>query len=185
MEKISKETFKFRVLAGFVMSFAWTVSNPIFKTYYGLLDAAIFGVVGVWVALVGLSQGWLRKKFTVKQMLTMLVVFDIFFVVATSLLVNMNIKWLLLFELLADGPYFALLNAHSAKLKSLYLGKFKPETIEKISNKLTQKSIWVNLFGLASGAVLGWLTQDIMVAVLMRNILIIIGIIFELKAIKA
>jgi len=185
MEKISKETFKLRILAGFVMSFAWTISSPIFKTYYGLLDAVIFGVVGVWVALIGLSQGWLRKKFTVKQMLMMLVAFDIFFVIATSILVNVNIKWLLLFELLADGPYFALLNAQSAKMKSLYLGKFKPETIEKISNKLTQEMIWVNLFGLASGAVLGWLTQDIVVAVMTRNILIIVGIIFELKAIKA
>jgi len=185
METISKYTFKFRFYAGLVMMFAWTVSSPIFKTYYGLLDAALFGVIGMWVAIVGLSQKWLRENFTVIELLKMLIIFDILFVIATTILVNINIKWLLIFELLADGPYFALLKAQSAKMENLYLGRFKPTQIEKIRNSLTQTQLWANLFGLASGALLGWLTQDIIIAVLVRNILIIGGIILELKAIKA
>jgi len=184
MENITKRTFKLRFYAGLIMVFAWTISGPIFKTYYNLLDTVIFGVIGIWVAVVGLSQKWLRTQFMVVQLLKMLIVFDIFFVIVTSILAEIDVRWLLLFELLADGPYFALLRAQSAKMESLYLSRFSPMRIEKIKNSLTQTQTWVNLFGLATGAVLGWFTQDIVFAVMARNVLMVVGIMIEVLAIK-
>jgi len=184
VENITKCTFKLRFYAGLVMIFAWTISGPIFKTYYNLLDAVIFGMIGVWVAIVGLSQKWLRMQFTVIQLLKMLIAFDIFFAIATTVLVEIDVRWLLLFELLADGPYFALLRAQSAKMESLYLGRFSPMRIEKLKNSLTQTQTWVNLFGLATGAVLGCFTQNIIVAVMARNVLMFAGTMMNLLAIK-
>jgi len=184
MERIRKSTFIRRYQAGLVMNFAWVVSTPIFKTYYNLIEAWMFGIISAWVALFGLMQKYLRQNFNIRELMVYTIIFDLIVMIASVVLVNINVKYLLLFELLADGPYFALLRATGAKLNNLYLGRFKPTLIEKFSMELEQRSIWVNLFGMLGGAVLGYITSDIVVAVYTRVFFMAIGVYLELLALK-
>ena len=181
---MDKHLFKFRLLTSYIMIVAWTISGPILKTYFNLLPSMFFGVVGIWVMLVTLMQKWLRRKFTVEQLLIMMMIADITFVVGASILASFkDIKMLLVYDMILDGPYTAVLLAVDGKLESYYLSKFKPEVQDKIRGSVVNKRTYAKLIGLTIGSLLPFV-MDVYGVVWCRIILMTIAIGFELKALR-
>jgi len=180
-----KDVFRYRVIAAYLMNFAWLVAEPVYKSYYGTLDSLAFAIIGIWVAIISLSQKWLRAKFSIIQLLKILVITDIAYMIVLPILAYSGVKYLLLFELLADGPYLALVRANSAKMESIYLGKFKPVVIERLRSELTQRFLYVNLLGLTAGGIIGYITNNLFAIVIIKVMIMAIGVYFEIKSLKS
>ena len=180
-----KEMFRYRLFAGYIMVIAWTVSSPILKTYYNLLPSAFFGIVGIWILITGLSQKWLRKNISIRNLILMLIVLDISYMVVMSLLnLTHNIKYMLVFDSVVDGPYMAILVATSAKLETYYLSKFKAQTQDTLKSTIYNNRIWMNIIGLTIGTLLSFVMSVFMI-IWVKMLLMVIGIWLEIKSIKA
>jgi len=181
---MDKHLFKFRLTTSYVMIVAWTISGPILKTYFDLLSSSFFGIVGVWTLLVTLLQKKLRKRFTVEQLLIMMMIVDITFVTGASIIASFkDIKMLLIYDMILDGPYTAVLLAVDGKMESYYLSKFKPEIQDKLRGSVVNKRTYVKLIGLTIGSLLPFI-MDVYGVVWCRIILMTIAVGFELKALR-
>lgn len=182
---MTKEIFKSRLIATYLMALAWTISGPIMKIYYGELPAWFFSVVGIWVLVIKLAQGPLRKKFSVVQLLKMVVVADIFYMVTMAILLSLHdIKNIIIFEEIIMGPYVALLIAADGKLDSYYVGKFKPYQQDLIRSKITNNRQWMSILGFTISAILTLVT-DVYGILLIQLLIMVPGVYLEIKAIKA
>jgi len=179
-----KEMFKYRLFAGYVMIIAWTISSPILKTYYNLLPSSFFGVAGIWILVTGLSQRWLRKNVSIRNLMIMVILLDIGYMIAMSLLnLTHNIKYMLVFDSVVDGPYMAILVATSAKMETYYLGRFKIETQDNIKSVIHNKRIWMNITGLSIGTLLSFVI-NVYSIMWVKMFLMGIGVWLEIKSIK-
>ena len=181
---MDKYFFKFRMMAVYIMVMAWSLSGPILKTYFNLLPSAFFGIVGIWVMIVGLTQKWLRNKFTVEQLLLFVIIVDIIFIVGTGILnYQKNIKDMLIFHMVIDGPYHALIIASTGKLESYYLSKFTSKVQDGIRATIANNKTYGAIIGLVVGSLLPFVT-DVFGVVWVDLVLMIIGVWLEMKALR-
>jgi len=179
-----KEMFKHRLLAGYVMVIAWTVSSPILKTYYNLLPSVFFGIVGIWVLITGLSQKLLRKNVSIRNLMLIVIVLDAVYMSGMSILnLTHSIKHMLIFDSVIDGPYMAVLVATSAKLETYYLGRFRAKTQDNLKSIIYNKRIWANIVGLSIGTLLSFVI-NVYLIVWVKMFLMAIGVWLEIKSIK-
>jgi len=181
---MDKRLFKFRLLASYIMVLAWTMSGPVLKTYFNLLPSTFFGVVGIWALTISLLQRPLRSKFSVEQLLLMTIIVDVLFITGASIINYFkDIKLLLIYDMVLDGPYMAVLIATDGKLQSYYLGKFKPYYQDKIRASVMNKVTYAKLVGLAIGSLIPFIT-DVYGVVWCKTGLMAIAVWFELKALR-
>ena len=182
---MTKELFKSRLIATYLMAVAWTISGPVMKIYYGELPSWFFSVVGIWALVIGLSQKPLRKKFSVVKLLKMVIAADVIYILAMIVLISLqNIKGIIIFEEIIMGPYAALLIAADGKLDSFYVGKFKPYQQELIRSRITNNRKWMSILGFTISALLTLVTG--VYGILIIQLLIMIpGVYLEIKAVKS
>jgi len=179
-----KHLFLNRLMASYVMIVAWGMDGPIIKTYYNLLPAQFFGIVGIWALIVGLSQKWLRKNFSIQTLLKMTITTDVLFIVIISYFnAAHNIKGMLIFESIINGPYMAILYSTSEKLNTYYLSGLKHAMQDSIKATIYNRKLISSMFGLAVGTILS-IFLSIFAIIWIKVILIIIGIKLELEALK-
>ena len=166
------------------MIISWAISLPTLKTYYNLLPSVFFGVVGVWVLITGLSQKWLRKNISIRNLMLIVIVLDVVYISGMFILnLNHNIKYMLIFNSVVDGPYMAILVATSAKLETYYLSKFKAQTQDTLKSTIYNNRIWMNIIGLTIGTLLSFVT-NLFLIMYIKLFLMIIGVWLEIKSIK-
>jgi len=181
---MDKHLFKFRLLASYIMVVAWTMSGPILKTYFNLLPSTFFGVVGIWALIVSLSQKPLRSKYSVEQLLMLTIIVDVLFIGGAAVINYFkDIKMLLIYDMVLDGPYMAVLIATDGKLQSYYLGRFKPSQQDSLRSSIMNKITYVKLIGLIIGSILPF-TMDVYGVVWCKIILMTVAVGFELKALR-
>ncbi len=179
-----RETFVYRLKAEYLMILAWTITSPVLKTYYGLLDSSFFGIVSIWATVVGLSQKYLRKWFSINQLLTMSIIFDLIYIlILTYFNIHKDIKDMLIFELVLDGPYMTVVFATISKLETYYLGRLKPFYQDRIRANIDNYRLWYSLTGLAIGTLLAMMI-NIYTLLWIKIMLIFIGIYLEYKSLR-
>ena len=181
----NKKMFRFRMMATYFMVVSWTLSGPVLKTYFNLLPTLFFSVIGIWVMIIGLSQKWLRKNLTIEKLLLLVIILDTVFITGTMIFnIEKNIKYLLIFHMVMDGPYHALLTASVGKLESYYIGKFKPVYQETIRATITNRKIYSTLIGLSLGGILSTVLNVYNILWVMI-VVMSIGVILEIKALRS
>ena len=181
---MTKVLYKNRLMAEYVMSFAWALSGPALKTFYGLFPGWFFSMVAVWVLAVGLSQKPLRKRFSVVKLLKMVIVGDLIYIsVMLILILAHNIKGIIVFSEIAMGPYLALLMAAAGKLDSYYLGKFKSYQQEIIRSTVGNNRIKIRIAAFALSGLL-MMFMNIFGLLLLQIATMLIGIYYEVKALR-
>ena len=179
-----KETFLYRLKAEYLMILAWTITSPVLKTYYGLLDSSFFGIVGIWATVIGLSQKYLRKWFSINQLLTMSIIFDLIYILILAYFnIHKDIKDMLIFELILDGPYMTVVFATINKLETYYLGRLKTFHQDRIRANIDNYRLWYSLLGLTIGTLLSMIL-DVYTLLWVKIILISIGIYLEYKSLR-
>ena len=181
---MDKHLFKFRMMAVYIMVLAWSLSGPILKTYFNLLPSAFFGIIGIWVMMVGLTQKWLRKNFSVEQLLLFVIITDIVFIVGTGILnYQKDIKDMLIFHMIIDGPYHALMIASAGKLESYYLSKFSSKVQDGIRATIMNNKTYAAIIGLIIGSLLPFV-MNVYGIVWVDLVMMIIGVWLEMKALR-
>jgi len=181
---MDKHLFRFRLLASYIMVVAWTMSGPVLKTYFNLLPSTFFGVVGIWALIVSLLQKPLRSKFNVEQLLVLTIVIDVLFISGAAVINYFkDIKLLLVYDMVLDGPYMAVLIATDGKLQSYYLGRFKPYYQDSLRSSIMNKVTYAKLIGLVIGSLLPFI-MDVYGVVWCKIVLMTIAVGFELKALR-
>ena len=181
---MDKHLFKFRLLASYIMVVAWTMSGPILKTYFNLLPSTFFGVVGIWALVISLLQKPLRSRFSVEQLLVLTIIVDILFIGGVAIINYFrDVKMLLIYDMVLDGPYMAVLIATDGKLQSYYLGRFKPYYQDSLRSSIMNKVTYAKLIGLVIGSILPFI-MDVYGVVWCKIILMVVAVGFELKALR-
>jgi len=181
---MDKHLFKFRLLASYIMVLAWTMSGPILKTYFNLLPSTFFGIVGIWALVISLTQKPLRSKYSVEQLLMMTIIVDVLFIGGAAVINYFkDIKMLLIYDMVLDGPYMAVLIATDGKLQSYYLGRFKLSNQDSLRSSIMNKRTYVKLIGLVLGSLLPFV-MDVYGVVWCKIILMTIAVGFEVKALR-
>ena len=181
---MNKKVFKLRLAASYLMIASWTLSGPILKTYFNLLSSSFFGIIGIWALVIGLLQKPIRLKYSIQQLLVIVVLVDILYIVGTGILNYIgNIKMLLIYDMFLDGPYMAVLMATGGKLEALYLGRFKPAYQNRIAASIKNKIIYARIIGLIIGSILPYV-MNVYGVVWIRLLTMSVAVVFELKALR-
>ena len=181
---MDKRMFKLRLIASYLMVASWTLSGPILKTYFNLLSSTFFGIIGIWALMIGLLQKPIRLKYSIEQLLVIVVLVDILYIIGAGILNYIgNIKMLLMYDMFLDGPYMAILTATDGKLEALYLGRLKPVYQNKIDAVIKNNIIYARLIGLIIGSLLPFVT-NVYGVVWVRLLTMSIAVVFELKALR-
>ena len=181
---MSKKAFKLRLTAGYLMVASWTLSGPILKTYFNLLSPTFFGIIGIWALMIGLLQKPIRLKYSIQQLLVTVVLLDILYIIGTGILNYIgNIKLLIIYDMVLDGPYLAILMATDGKLEALYLGRFKPAYQNKIGASIKNRMTVARIIGLIIGSILAYV-MNVHGVIWVRLLVMSVGVIFELKALR-
>jgi len=176
--------FKKRFYVELIMIFAWTISGPVEKSYYSLLGVQFFSLVGIWALIIGLSQSWLRQKFSVVELLKLNMLFDILYLIGMLCLVYLhNIKHILMFDMIIDGPYLTVVFACLAKLENYTFEKWKAETRDRITAKLSNKRKIIVILALVLGGLLNYIL-NIFEILYLKLLIMSTGIWLTYKAIK-
>jgi len=176
--------FKKRFYVELIMIFAWTISGPVEKSYYGLLGVQFFSLVGIWALIIGLSQSWLRQKFSVVELLKINMLFDIVYLIGMLYLVYLHdVKHILMFDMIIDGPYLTVVFASLAKLENYTFEKWKAETRDRITAKLSNKRKIVVILALVVGGLLSY-AIDVFEILYLKLFIMSIGIWITYKAVK-
>ena len=184
MERITKEQFRYRMYALYVAVLAWGVSGPVLKTYFNLLSSTAIAVLSLWVMFVGLSQKYLRAKYSITSLMKMLIAVDVAYSVAAVVFILMhNIKYMLIADLVISGFYTAVTTALSNKLQSYYIGRFRPMFQDKIRATITNNKQYSAIVALILAGVLG-LVFGIYQIMWIKVGLLIIVVYLELKSLK-
>ena len=181
---MTKVLYKNRLVAEYVMAFAWALTGPALKTFYGMFPEWFFSLAAIWILVVGLLQKPLRKRFSVVELLKIVIVADVVYMVVTVTLIALqNVKGLVIFDELAMGPYMALLMAAAGKLDSYYLGKFKSYQQEIIRSTVGNNKIKIRIAAFAlSGLLIMFL--NIYGLLLIQIAVMSIGVYYEVKALR-
>lgn len=171
-----KELFKARMQTMFIMVFAWSMSGPVLKTYYGLLNPTILALISIWVVIIKFAQKPLRKHSALK-LLKMSVVMDIIYVLATTLIVlsGAGITALLVFDLLYDGPYMVIVYAGSSNLKNEFFEGYTSKRRTRVESAVDNTRLKYNIAGLIIGGVIGFIVNDAYLIIALRNAMILYG----------
>ncbi len=181
---MTKVLYKNRLMAEYVMGFAWALSGPALKTFYGLFPEWFFSMTAVWILVVGLLQKPLRKKFSVVELIKMVIVGDLIYIAVTLALVLLqNIKGMVIFDEIAMGPYMALLVAAAGKLDSYYLGKFKSYQQEIIRSTVGNNRIKIRIAAFALSGIL-MMFISIYELLLLQITAMAVGVYYEVKALR-
>ena len=181
---ITKYTYKLRLRAIMLMVVAWNITSPIFKTYFDLLPTTFFSIVGILVVLIGLFQKPLRKNLTVVQLMWLLISMDIFYIIGMSVLNYIgDIKYMLIFDMVIDGPYIALVMAANGQLESYYLSKFKPAIQDHFKATVMNLKQWSVLVGFSLAGVLSFIL-NVHEIVWLKLIIMSVAVYLEYRSIK-
>lgn len=171
-----KEIYKARLMTMFIMIFAWSMSGPILKTYFGLLNPTVLALMSIWVMVIKFTQSALRKLSALK-LLKISVVMDIIYVLATALIMlsSTDVKILLLFDLLYDGPYMVIINASSSNLENEFFEGYTAKRRTLIESAIDNVQLKYNIAGLIIGGMIGYIINDVYLIIMLRNAIILYG----------
>ena len=171
-----KELFRARMQTMFIMVFAWSMSGPILKTYYGLLNPTILALMSIWVVIIKFAQKPLRKHRALK-LLKMSVVMDVIYVLATTaiMLSGAGVKTLLLFDLLYDGPYMVVIYAAESNLENEFFERYTADRRTMVESAVDNTRLKYNIAGLIIGGAIGFIVNDAYLIIALRNALILYG----------
>ena len=158
LNKITKKQFKYRMLSIYSSIIIWSITGPVLKTYFNLLPSVLFSILGLWIMVVSLSQKWLRENYSIISLMKGLIVIDILYAVIIGVLnYNGNIKSIIIVDFVMDGFYTAFLIATSDKLQSYYIGKFKPDTQDRIRATIMNRKQYSAIAGLVLAGIVSLL----------------------------
>ena len=179
-----KELFRKRLMAERFMRFAWSISGPVFKSYYGLLGPQILAISSIWAMVIMLAQRKVRKKFSTLTLMKITLMLDIIYMVCmTSLAYLGDLKNLMLFEVAYDGIYILFIHATSSKLYNEVTDRYTAKARESINSNMMQTDLYVNLAGLAAGGLLSFVI-GIMGIIAIKIAIMCVGVYYTIKAIR-
>jgi len=180
-----KKTFEIRLWAEWIFTFGWGLTTPIFKHSLNTIPVEILALAGIWVLMSSLSQKPLREKVSLKQLLWILIYTDLIYITGLVVFISVhNLTYLLMFEIIFEGPYMAILLASTSKLNIEYYNLFSKEEREKKDAYLKDISIKVKILAFIAGGILGYITDSIFIAFSIKICVIILGVLIELRALK-
>ena len=179
-----KELFKKRLVAERFMKFAWSISGPVFKSYYGLLGPEVLASSSIWSMVIMLAQKKVRKNYSTLTLMKITLTLDIIYMVCMASLAYLgNLKNLMLFEVTYDGIYILFIHATSAKLYNEVTNRYTAKARESLNSNMVQTDLYVNLAGLAAGGLLS-VVIGIMGIIAIKLAIMCIGVYYTIKAIR-
>ena len=177
-----KELYRKRIQQIIISTVAWSMLLPFMQVAYHYLTPELLGLLSMLVTLAGSFQKFFGKFFTLRGLFKALFVLDLMMIIINPMLVNYNIKYWVIFDMIATAPYALIVGLLVSKLGSITIKRYKAYAFTNISNRTMELRFRSNLLGITIGTIFAYMDVSLFHTVLVQDVFLTLLLFVSIKA---